>query len=81
MKNIARTTITLPEDVLEKAKLVAVLEKTTLSGLLRKILEKQMTSVKKSKLHMQLGKYSIGIKGSLRRKNIYEDYLKRKVPA
>jgi len=81
MKNIIRTTITLPEDVLEKAKLVAVLEKTTLSGLLRKMLEKQITPVKKSKLHMQLGKYSLSSKGSLRRKDLYADHLKRKVPA
>lgn len=80
MKNITRTTITLPEDILEKAKLVAVLEKTTLSGLIRKILEKQITSVKSNKLHMQLGRYSIDIPGSLRRKNFYDSYLKRKVP-
>lgn len=81
MKNITRTTITLPEEVLEKAKLVAVLEKTTLSGLLRKILEKQITPVRKTKLHMQLGKYSFDMKASLRRRDLYADHLKRKVLA
>lgn len=80
MKNLIRTTITLPADILQEARIKAVLEKTTLSGLIRKILEKQIAPVVKSKLHMQLGKYSLNIKGSLRRKELYEDYLKRKVP-
>lgn len=32
-------------------------------------------------MHMKLGKYSFGIKGTFRRKDMYADYLKHKVPA
>lgn len=45
MKNIVRTTITLPEDLLQEAKIKAVMEKTSLSDLIRKGLEEQVKSL------------------------------------
>lgn len=81
MKNPVRTTITMPAELLDEARVVAAIQKTTISGLIRKLLEKQVVTKTGSKTRLELGKYSLNIKKSLDRKQIYEDYIKRKVPA
>lgn len=80
MKNLVRTTITLPADILNQARLTAVMQKTTLSGLIRKTLEKQIPPQPKGEIHIQLGKYRLGIKDHLSRESLYGDYLRRKIP-
>ena len=77
MKTSVRTTITLPEEVLYQARLIALTQQTTLSGLLRKLLEKQLVLKIEGKPHIELGKYKLGLKNNLSRKEIYADYLKR----
>jgi len=82
MQTRVRTTIILPEETLEMAKLQAVLEKTTLSELIRrKIEEEEGPTIKKVKkrIHMRLGSLSLGVKSPLRREEMYEDYLRRKI--
>ncbi len=80
---LARTTISLPDTLLQEMKLRAVKQRTTFSGFIRKMAEKEIKPVnkKKKKLSINFGKYSIGITSKLRRDEIYDDYLKHKVPA
>jgi len=83
MQTRVRTTITLPEETLQRAKLQAVLEKTTLSELIqRRIEEEERPTAKKVKkrMHMKLGSLSLGINSTLRREEMYEDYLRHKIP-
>lgn len=77
MKNPIRTTITLPENIFQEARLIAVTQKTSFSGLIRKLLEKQSTIKTDGVSHIELGKYKLGLKNKLSRKEIYADYLKR----
>ncbi len=77
MKNPIRTTITLPENTFQEARLMAVMQKTSLSGLIRKLLEKQNMPKTDDIPHIELGKYKLGLKNKLSRKEIYADYLKR----
>ena len=77
MRTSVRTTITLPEEIFHQARLTAVTQQTTLSGLLRKLLEKQLVLKTEGKPHIELGKYKLGLKSKLSRKEIYADYLKR----
>lgn len=77
MKNPVRTTITLPENIFQEARLLAVTQKTSFSGLIRKLLEKQNILKTDSISHIELGKYKLGLKNKLSRKEIYADYLKR----
>lgn len=85
MQKLIRTTITLPEDLLQEAKIQAVKEKTTLSGLIRQKLTKINIPSKKESIPSRdpmtlLGKYKIGIKSTLRREEMYEEHLKHKIP-
>lgn len=80
MQTRVRTTIILPEDLLQHVKMQAILEKTTLSGLIQNMIEKKKSVAKKGRLHMKLGKYSLGVKSSLSRKDIYADYFRHKIP-
>ncbi len=82
MQTRVRTTITLPEETLHRVKLQAVLEKTTLSELIRRRIEgdKRPTVQKvKKRMHMRLGSLSLGVNSALRREEIYEDYLRHKI--
>jgi predicted Zn-dependent peptidase len=82
MQTRVRTTITLPEETLHRAKLQAVLEKTTLSELIRRRIEDERPTAKKVKkrIHMKLGSLSLGINSTLRREEMYGDYLRHKIP-
>lgn len=82
MQTRVRTTITLPEETLHIAKLQAVLEKTTLSELIRrKIEDEERPTVKKVKkvMHMRLGSLSLGVNSTFRREEMYEDYIRHKI--
>jgi len=81
MQSRVRTTITLPEGLLEEAKIYSVKKKTNLSNLIAQALAKEvrLPASKGQKLHMKLGKYSLGVKNHLRREDIYADYLKHKI--
>ena len=77
MQNPIRTTITLPENIFHEAKLLAVTQRTSFSGLIRNLLEKQNILKTDGIPHIELGKYKLGLKNKLSRKEIYADYLKR----
>lgn len=86
MKNLVKTTVTIPEDMLQAAKLKAVHEKTTLSHLIREGLEdrlkKQEPTRRKKKLDplRHLGAFSIGIKVPYKhRSDLYDEHIKRKM--
>lgn len=83
MQAKVRTTITLPEEILHRAKLQAVLEKTTLSELIRRRIEedKEGPTVQKIKkrMHMKLGSLSLGVNSTFRREEMYEDYIRHKI--
>jgi len=77
-----RTTIILPEETLHRAKLQAVLEKTTLSELIRRRIEdegKPIDKKVKKRMHMRLGSLSLGINSTFRREDMYEDYIRHKI--
>jgi hypothetical protein len=85
MTQMVKTTIVLPEDQLQQAKLKAVAEKKTLSSLIRQGLDLVLSASKKPKKAdidpMQtLGKLRLGSKDErYHRSEMYDDYLKRKV--
>lgn len=72
-----RTTITLPEHLLQQAKIAAVKRKKPLSVIMEVALEKEIKPEKAKKDIMSLmGKYKIGINSALSRKEIYAEHLK-----
>lgn len=80
-----RTTITLPEELLKAAKIAAVHERKSLSAVITEALEEKLAQQQEKGLPTRdpmtlLGKYSLGIKSKLRRKDLYADYLRHKVP-
>ena len=83
MSNLVKTTITLPEDILHKAKLAAVKEKTTVSQLIREALDNRLNPINKRKVKdpmKLLGRYSLGIKKIYnKRSDLYDDYILRKM--
>lgn len=83
MQNLVKTTVTIPEDILKRAKLVAIQEKTTLSEILRDALKKRVygytRTTKKDPLKF-MGVFSLGIKKIYdKRSDLYEEHLKRKM--
>ncbi|MBI4066773.1 hypothetical protein HY407_00160 [Candidatus Gottesmanbacteria bacterium] len=88
MADIVKTTVTMPIHLLERAKLRALQERVTVSKLMREGLEARVdkplkkTRVLKQKDPMSLaGIFQLGVKKgeTFRRKDMYEDYLKRKM--
>ncbi|OGG03121.1 hypothetical protein A2W14_04615 [Candidatus Gottesmanbacteria bacterium RBG_16_37_8] len=83
MEYNVRTTVIIPRDLLKAAKLTAVERQTSVSDLVQQGLKKEIYAEKKKrkkgkKLTDFLGKYSIGI-NKIERKDIYDDYLRKKV--
>lgn len=64
MTNVVKTTLNIPEDLLQKAKLLSVQEKKTLSKIITEALE-QRIGIKKRKISKSplntLGKLRIGV--------------------
>lgn len=83
MADMLKTTITIPEDILYKAKLMAVRERTSLSKIMREALEEKVERKwgKKVKDPMRLaGVFKLGIKKLYnKRSDLYDDYIKRKM--
>ena len=87
MSNLIKTTITVPEDLLDKAKFRALQEKKTLSMLIRESLyERVFYPIKEKKKEKKkdptsfLGAFHIGItKIYNKRSDLYERHLKRKM--
>lgn len=83
MNTLARTTITLPEYLLRTAKITAAYQNKALSLIIREALEEKLTPNKKNlpKINPMtlLGKYSLGIKSKLRRKDLYAEHIKHKM--
>ena len=82
MDTLVKTTITLPEQLLQQAKLAAIRGKTSVSRIMRDALQKRVaTPIKRVKDPMKLlGKFRLGInKIYTKRSDLYDDYLKRKM--
>lgn len=80
MTNLVKTTVTIPEDLLQQAKLTAVKEKITLSDTIRQALADRIygkTNQKNVKDPMKLaGKYKIGIKKIYhKRSDLYDKHI------
>lgn len=84
MNTLYRTTITLPEQTYRKTKIQAAYQNKSVSKFIRDILEKTVTTALKqeSAPPIPFGKYSFKEKKgeTYRRADLYDDYLKRKVP-
>jgi hypothetical protein len=80
---LARTTITLPQTLLRTAKIIAVHQNKALSLIISEALEEKLMPNKrnlpKRNPMMLLGKYSLGIKSRLRRKDLYAEHIKHKM--
>ncbi len=84
VSNLIKTTITLPEDLLQRAKFTAIHEKTTVSQIMRDALDtrtrKPKLPVKKVNPMRYLGVFKLGIKEPYKkREDLYEDHIKRKM--
>lgn len=85
MADMVKTTITLPEDLLQEAKFVALQEKTTLSKIIREgvaaRIGKKINKVKTKKNPMR---FAGVLRGGIdkiyhKRSDLYEEHLKRKM--
>ncbi|OGM32510.1 hypothetical protein A2803_03530 [Candidatus Woesebacteria bacterium RIFCSPHIGHO2_01_FULL_44_21] len=84
MPNLVRTTILLPEDLAQAAKMKALQEKKSLSELIRETLEPRVSGAKPAKPAgdpmASLGVFKIGIdKIYNRRSELYEEHLQNKL--
>ena len=84
MQTLVKTTITLPEDLLQQAKIRAIHKNVTLSQLIRNGLAKEIGITTKAKPTpakdplRHLGVFKLGIKSVYtKRSEIYDDHLKR----
>ena len=89
MQTQVKTTVSLPGDLIQRAKITAVEHKLTLSHLIRKGLEKEIDFYQSAPLNdrtmnplRHLGIYKIGIQRSYKKRaDIYEKLLKRNLGA
>ena len=85
MNQLVKTTITIPEDLLQTVKLTAVHSKTTFSHVIRDALEDYIRKPKKQKIVKKdpmrlLGKFKLGIKVPYKnRSDLYDEHLQRKM--
>lgn len=87
MAKLVKTTVTIPEHMLQRAKIKAIEEKTSLSALIRQALENRLslTQPKRKQLKKRdplrfLGTFSIGIKVPYKhRSDLYDEHIKRKM--
>ena len=84
MSQLVKTTIMLPEELLQMAKYTAVREKTTVSGLIKTSLEQRLNGrIKKKQVKdpmSSLGKLRLGInKIYNKRSDLYEEHIRRKM--
>lgn len=87
MKDLVKTTVTVPEDLLRIAKLTALQEKTNLSSIIREGLQIRLSqrdfpkkSIKKKDPLRYLGVFKLGIKIPYKhRSDLYEEHTRRKM--
>lgn len=84
MPQMVKTTLLLPEDLLQMAKIAAVQQKTTVSAMVRDTLDRHLsgavTTPSRKDPMKSLGTFSIGIKKVYnKRSDLYEDHLRRKM--
>ena len=83
MQKLARTTITLPEETMHTAKLIALHQKKSLSRIINEALEDKITPKRRVLLRdpMELlGIYNLGIgKVYKSRSDLYEEHVRRKM--
>lgn len=83
MRILTRTTITLPEEILKTAKLIALHQKKSLGRIIEEALEDKITPKKRVLLGdpmKLLGKYNLGIgKIYKSRSDLYEEHIRRKM--
>ena len=83
MQKLARTTITLPEEILKTAKLIALHKKTSLGKIIEDALTDKITPKKRVLLGNPmklLGKYNLGAgKIYKNRSDLYEEHIRRKM--
>lgn len=78
MKNY-RTTITLPMEVYRKMKVRAAYQNKSVSRFIRDLAQGTNTTQEAKSLKLPFGKYQLKDRGSIRRQDIYETYLRSKV--
>ena len=81
MKPYERTTITIPQDLYRKTRVQAAQEQKSLSGFITDLLRKGTGAGIVKDTPLPLGKYHVKGRGKIERKDIYETYLRRKVPS
>lgn len=82
MAELARTTITIPKDLLKLAKTTCIATDKNVSQLIKETLEEKLKGkIRKTRGIMSLlGKYSLKTgRNTFRRKEIYESYLRKKI--
>jgi len=85
MKKLIRTTITVPEDIYKQAKIKASLAQESFSAYVTEALYEKINQLKNKLLvkkvapEKTLGVFSLGIKKIPKRKNLYENYVQRKL--
>lgn len=77
MQTLYRTTITIPKNVHQQARIFAAHHNKSLSKFISDMLEKIIIVPVKPEL--PLGKYNLGVSKPIKRNDIYGDYLRRKV--
>lgn len=78
MKNY-RTTITLPTEVYRKMKVRAAYQNKSVSRFIRDLVRGINPMQEQKSLKLPFGKYQLKDRGSVRRQDIYETYLRSKV--
>lgn len=83
MNKLIRKTITIPENIYRQAKITASFSNESFSSYITNILSSQIrkrTKIVKIKDPFKtMGTLSVGINKKWKRKDIYEDYLRRKI--
>ena len=83
MINVVKTTVNLPADLMMQAKIYSVTNHLTLSELIKEAVKGVVVGgVKiKPKVMPKLGRFHLGNVKAPTRKELYDDYFKRKIPS
>lgn len=83
MKKLIRTTITLPEDIYQQAKIKASLMRESFSAYVASSLQQRMSQMRvikeKNNPKNVMGVFSLGIKKLPKREKLYEKIIRKKL--
>jgi len=83
MKKLVRTTITIPEDLYKQAKIQAAALRESFSSYIVSVVEEKIKGKNKTKTFKDpfkaMGTLSLGIDRNFKRKDLYEEYLRKKM--